>query len=530
MKRVVSLFAVFVLVVSTGLFTVSRAVQVTYSLTTEEQDIFLGNTYKRKLNTVPAGADTSGASWFSSDESVAVVDPDGTVHATARGKATIMVEIDGYTFSYKVRVVAPFLNCRTKSLYLGEQCTLEVNGGSGKTTWKSSNKNIASVSKKGVVTARKPGKAVVTATRNGVSMQCRITVLKPAFKVESVNLKVGAKKRLNINGGTEKPKWKSSKPSVVTVSSNGIIRGKKDGKATVTATLNGYKLSCKVNVYTYMLNRSSLTLEAGTSQKLAVTGGTGKVTWKSSNARIASVNSSGVVTGKTAGSATITAIKDGFALTCKVTVRVTDLPAPVGKENIVQAYCDAVNNAKATKNFSFTVSSDPTFNITRATDTKNKIIFTILLETFFKDSEKKYTVKDGKVDGKVEPTAYIPPLFQKCTLDSEGVQTATAKKDGNGYIINMKLVKEKAHFSGTGSNSCVYNKSVSKPLNLSVIQIADDEDFSKITITYTATEVTAQIDNRGRLKKLTVIAPQTFRVDTNFSADITTRDYYVFNY
>ena len=38
MKRIVSLFAVLVLVASTGLFTVSQAAQVTYSLTTEEQD------------------------------------------------------------------------------------------------------------------------------------------------------------------------------------------------------------------------------------------------------------------------------------------------------------------------------------------------------------------------------------------------------------------------------------------------------------------------------------------------------------
>ena len=530
MKRIVSLFAVLVLVASTGLFTVSQAAQVTYSLTTEEQDIFLGKTYRRKLKTVPAGADTSCASWFSSDESVASVDPDGTVHAKSRGNATIMVEIEGNTFSYKVRVVAPFLSCRTKSLYLGQQYTLEVNGGSGKTTWKTSNKKIVSVSKSGFVKAIKPGKATVTATRNGVSMQCKLTVLKPAFKKTKVDLQVGGKTRLRINGGTEKAKWKSSNPAVVTVSSNGTLRGKKTGKATVTATLNGYKLSCKVNVYTHMLNRSSLTLEAGTTQKLTVTGGSGKVTWKSSNPKIATVSTKGVVTGKTAGSATITAVKNGYKLSCKVTVRVTNLPAPVGKENIVEAYCEAVNKAKAAKDFRLTVSNDPTFQITRATDTQNKIVFSILLETFFRDAEKSYTVKNGLVNEKVEPTAYIPPLFQQCRLDSAGVASATAKKDGNGYIINMKLVKEKAHFSGTGSNTCVYNKAVSKPLNLSVIKIADDEDLAKITITYTGTEVTAQVDNRGRLKKLTVIAPQTFRVDTNFSADITTRDYYVFNY
>lgn len=530
MKRLVSLFTALVLVFSSGLFVFSEAAQVTYSLTTEEQDIFLGKTYKRKIKTVPAGADTSSAYWFSSDDSVASVDPDGTVRARSQGNATIMVEIEGYTFSYRVRVVAPFLNCRTKSIYLGKQYTLEVNGGSGKITWKTSNKKIASVNKNGVVTALKPGKATITATRNGVSMQCKITVLKPALKKTKVNLQVGGKTRLRINGGTEKAKWKSSNPSVVTVNSNGTLRGKKIGKATITATINGYKLSCKVNVYTHMLNRSSLTLEAGTSQRLTVTGGSGKVTWKSSNPKIASVSSKGVVTGKSAGTATITATKNGFKLNCKVNVRVTNLPAPTGKENIVEAYCEAVNKAKAAKNFKLTVSNDPTFSITRATDTKNKIVFTLMLEMFFKDAENVYTFKDGLTEKGNKPTAFIPPLFQSCNLDSAGVASATAKKDGNGYIIKMKLNKEKAHFSGTGSSTSVYNKAVSKPLNLSVIKIADDEDLSKITITYTGTEITAKVDNRGRLTSLTVIAPQTFRVDTNFSADITTRDYYTFKY
>lgn len=530
MKRIVSLFAALVLVLSVGLCTAAQAAEVTYSLTTEEQDIFLGKTYKRKIKTVPAGADTSSALWLSSDESVASVDPDGTVRARSQGNATIMVEIEGYTFSYKVRVVAPFLSCRTKSLYLGRQYTLEVNGGSGKITWKTSNKKVASVNKNGLITARKPGKATVTATRNGVSMQCKVTVLKPAFKKTSVNLQVGGKTRLRINGGTEKAKWKSSNPAVVTVNSNGTLRGKKIGKATVTATLNGYKLSCKVNVYTHMLSRSSLTLEAGDSQKLTVTGGSGKVTWKSSNPKIATVNSKGVVTGKGAGTATITAIKNGFKLNCKVTVRVTSLSAPTGKDNIVEAYCEAVNKAKAAKNFKLTVSNDPTFRITRATDTKNKIIFTIMLEMFFKDAENSYTFKNGLTEKGNKPTAFIPPLFQSCSLDSAGVASASAKKDGNGYIIKMKLNKEKAHFSGTGSNTSVYNKAVSKPLNLSVYQIADDDDLAKITITYTGTEVTAKVDNRGRLTNLTVTAPQTFRVDTNFSADITTRDYYVFKY
>lgn len=44
--------------------------------------------------------------------------------------------------------------------------------------------------------------------------------------------------------------WKSSKKSVVTVSSGGTLKAKKKGTATVTATAGGKEYTCKVTVYT----------------------------------------------------------------------------------------------------------------------------------------------------------------------------------------------------------------------------------------------------------------------------------------
>ena len=529
MKKILSVFLAFAMLFSSGIVNVFFAADVRYYMSEEEQDIFIKGTYKREIKTVPAGADTSFASWLSSDESVATVDGDGTVRARKKGTAVIMAEIGSETFSYRVRVVNPFLSNRQKNIYMGRQYTLSVNGGSGKIKWTTSNQNVATV-KNGVVTAKKPGKATITAIRNGVSMQCKVTVLKPALNKTALNLQVSQKARLKVYGGTEKAKWVSSNPSVVYVNANGAVKGRKTGKATITATVNGYKMSCKVSVYVLTLSRSSLTLEEGGSQRLAVTGGSGKVTWKSSNPKIAAVSQKGVVYGKKTGTATITAIKNGFNLNCKVTVRVTNLEPPKGKENIVEAYCDAVNKAKNTKNFKLSVVNDPSFVITKSTDTQTKVIYTILLGSFFSQNEKNYVIKNGKIDEKKNATAVIPPLLQACELDPAGVESASAKKNGSGYTIQMKLVKEKAHFSGTGSNTCVYNKAVSMPINLSVLQIADDDDFSKITVTYLGTTVKAEIDNRGRLTRLDVYAPQTFRVDTNFSANINDKDIFIFTY
>jgi len=68
------------------------------------------------------------------------------------------------------------------------------------------------------------------------------------------------------------------------------------------------------------LSSKSLSMKAGTKAKLSVTGGTGAVTWKSSNKKVATVSKAGKVSAKKAGTATITATKDGKKLTCSVTV------------------------------------------------------------------------------------------------------------------------------------------------------------------------------------------------------------------
>lgn len=70
------------------------------------------------------------------------------------------------------------------------------------------------------------------------------------------------------------------------------------------------------------ISQNNLTLTKGFSSKLSASGGSGKVRWSSSNPNIASVNSSGKVTAKGAGTTTISAVSaDGAKATCKVKVK-----------------------------------------------------------------------------------------------------------------------------------------------------------------------------------------------------------------
>lgn len=128
--------------------------------------------------------------------------------------------------------------------------------------------------------------------------------------------------------------WKSSNPKVVKVNGNGKITAKKKtGKATITVTLASgleQKITVKVQkgeVKTSKISGVSkkLTLNKGKKKKLSpvVTPITSeqKITFSSSNSKVAAVNKKGVVSAKKKGKATITVRSGKKTVKCKVTVK-----------------------------------------------------------------------------------------------------------------------------------------------------------------------------------------------------------------
>lgn len=67
------------------------------------------------------------------------------------------------------------------------------------------------------------------------------------ISAKKLTLNLGQSKKLTVNT-KKKVKWKSSKPSVVSVTKKGKVTAKKKGKATITATVSGKKLRCKITV------------------------------------------------------------------------------------------------------------------------------------------------------------------------------------------------------------------------------------------------------------------------------------------
>ena len=135
-----------------------------------------------------------------------------------------------------------------------KKTTLTVSGTNEKVKFKSSNKKVASVSSKGVVTAKKAGKAVIMAylaQYPEISVLCQITVKNPELKVSTASITVKKGKKVSITA-TAIPEGKvtftSANQKIATVSSKGVVKGKKKGSTTVTVSANGVSKKVKVKV------------------------------------------------------------------------------------------------------------------------------------------------------------------------------------------------------------------------------------------------------------------------------------------
>ncbi len=80
------------------------------------------------------------------------------------------------------------LNKTKVTLTVGKTVTLKVKGTKAKVKWSSSKKSVASVSKKGKVKARKPGKAYITAKVGAKKYRCRVIVKAKKQEVDSTKI------------------------------------------------------------------------------------------------------------------------------------------------------------------------------------------------------------------------------------------------------------------------------------------------------------------------------------------------------
>ena len=320
------------------------------NLSSQNVDMYIGE--KKIINAIilPENSTNKEVKWESSDSSVARVE-NGQIFGVSVGYVVITATTtNGKSSSCNVNIkeiLAESISLEYPNISLGIGDTQVVNydikpsNTTNKTLiWKSSDSTIASVSG-GKITAKKAGKATITATTsNGKSASISVTVTENQVLASSVSfdkaafsLKVGESYTLNatVSPGNTTNKaltWKSSDSTVVSVS-GGKITAKKAGKATITATTsNGKSASISVTVTNAIVNVTGINIENGTEGVvyLNTLDGTNslklnaivypsnannkKITWSSSNTNVATVDVNGNVIIKNLGTAKINVVTD----------------------------------------------------------------------------------------------------------------------------------------------------------------------------------------------------------------------------
>ncbi len=180
-----------------------------------------------------------------------------------------------YTMSVKIPVASVELSQTEITLEVDGTATLTAtvspDNATNKTViWESDKTNIATVDNTGKVSAIAQGTAKITATVDGKSANCTVTVTAKPVPVTGITLdqteitlEIDEMETLTAtltpDNATDKTvTWTVAPAGVVSVDDNGKITALKDGTATITATANGKSANCTVTVNAPLTNAQVL--------------------------------------------------------------------------------------------------------------------------------------------------------------------------------------------------------------------------------------------------------------------------------
>lgn len=325
-KNIISLFlfaAVFVQAVPCTASSVSKYPIVILSC--YNKTLKIGDTFYLAAIT----SDGNIPTYKSTNSKIASVTSLGEITAKTPGTCKINVKDQKTEISCKITVSKTKIVLSKKSISIehGESFKLKVTTSTkSQVTFKSNKSSVAVIDDNGVVTGCKPGDAIITVKADTSTAQCRVKVKTPVIKLEPSTLTLYKGQSFSIKSSVSSgitPIWKSNKTSIACVDENGCVTAKKHGNAIISATVDGIKKFCTVEVKSPVikLNYSSMKLKAGEKITLAATVSSGNTpTWSSKKSSIASVSSTGIIKAKKAGTTIITASEDGASASCVITV------------------------------------------------------------------------------------------------------------------------------------------------------------------------------------------------------------------
>lgn len=207
------------------------------------------------------------------------------------------------------------------NVIVGDSVQFSANGGSAPYVWSVADTNIGSISANGNFTGLAIGVTRVNATdANGVrSGDATVSVSETAvirISPNTVSLRVGESVTLSASGGNAPYSWVSNSPGVVTIdASSGVLTAQNTGATTVTVTDNSgntansgaITVAAAPPPVAVSVSPNSGSVAVGATLQFSANGGSAPYSWSVSNDSVARIDSNGVLTGRAAGSVTVTA-------------------------------------------------------------------------------------------------------------------------------------------------------------------------------------------------------------------------------
>ncbi|HEV8123035.1 MAG TPA: Ig-like domain-containing protein [Gemmatimonadales bacterium] len=299
--------------------------------------------------------------WLSSNPQSVSVSGTGLLTAGSPGSATITATSEGIS-GFATITVDPTpvasVSVSPSTASVGVAATTQLNATTKDASnnvlpgrvvaWFSSAPGVAQVDPNGVVTGVTMGQATITAISEGKTGSALVTVVAGAAATitvspspaavnaeDSVQLSAQVKDAAGDLLSGQTITWMSLTPSVASVDGSGMVNGISAGTALITATSGSLSATDTVEVAPAAVALVTLTvpsthLGVGSTLQLSATPRdahgaalSGRVvTWSSSDSSIATVASTGLVTGVTTGSVTITAASGGKTASTSIVVEI----------------------------------------------------------------------------------------------------------------------------------------------------------------------------------------------------------------
>ena len=292
---------------------------------------------------------TSSVSWQSSDPSVAEISPTGLAMSKSVGSTKLLAKQSGQTGAGALSItpaglVSIAVSSDASTLPIGIQTQMRAQGTftdsssqdvTNSVIWSSSAPGVIAVNAGGVARAKSLGVANLTATAGTIAgakalVATSATLEKIDVSSDRYSIPIGQQTQMRAQGTfsdnssqdiSTSVTWSSSAPAVIAVTSSGVAQAKTIGTSSVMAVLGSIAGSKALNGTTAALTKIEISsaddvLPVGTTAQLTATGEysdnsqqniTSMVQWSSLPQVVLTVNSSGLATAISVGSATVVA-------------------------------------------------------------------------------------------------------------------------------------------------------------------------------------------------------------------------------